>query len=51
MKESPVKGDWIIMVKDDMSSINMTLSDDNISAMGKIDFKVLVKRNMREKVF
>ena len=51
MKESPVKGDWIIMVKDDMSSLNMTLSDDDISAMGKIDFKVLVKRNMREKVF
>ena len=49
MKESPVKGDWIVMVKDDISSLNMTFSDDDISAMGKIDFKVLVKRNMREK--
>ena len=34
MKETPVKGDWIVMVKYDMSSLNMTLSDEDISVMG-----------------
>ena len=34
MKETPVKGDWIGMVKYDMSSLNMTLSDEDISVMG-----------------
>ena len=39
MIESPVKGDWIVMLKDDMSSLNVTLSDEDISAMGKTDLK------------
>ena len=34
MKETPVKGDWIVMVKYDMSSLNMTLSDEDISVVG-----------------
>ena len=39
MKESPVKGDWIVMLKDDLPSLNVTLSDEDISAMGKRDLK------------
>jgi hypothetical protein len=50
MKNEPIKGDWINIVRKDMEEIDIKFSDDEISMMSKTDFKSIVKKKMRKHV-
>ena len=51
MKDSPLKSDWSNIVKEDMNTISLNLSDEGISMLPKHKFKVMVKKHMRKHVF
>ena len=44
MKNAPLKGDWISIVRKDMEEMDIKFSDDEISMMSKTDFKSIVKK-------
>ena len=44
MKNEPIKGDWINIVRKDMEEMDIKFSDDEISMMSKTDFKSIVKK-------
>ena len=50
MNASPLKGDWSNLVYEDMTKINLGLSDEEISQFTRIDFKAIVKTKMRKYV-
>ena len=50
MKNEPIKGDWINIVRKDMEEMDIKFSDDEISMMSKTDFKSIVKKKMRKHV-
>ena len=51
MKNSPLKGDWSNTVNQDMETIGVTLSEEEISQMSKSAFKTILKSKMRQHVF
>ena len=52
MKEDPIKGDWINLVKTDLEVINLSLEDEReIENMTSEEFKALLKRKFRDKAF
>ena len=52
MKEDPIKGDWINLVKVDLEVINLSLEDEReIENMTSEEFKVLLKRKFRDTAF
>ena len=49
MKENPVKGDWINLVKEDLDKINMSLDQEELIITISIsEFKSIVKRGIRK---
>jgi hypothetical protein len=50
-KANPSKGDWCHMVQKDMEMIGLDMSETQISTMKKHQFKVLVKRCVRNATF
>ena len=48
-KEHHVKDDWILQVKDDLQSLDIDLSEDDIKVMNKENFKNCVKKKLKEK--
>ena len=45
MKASPMKGDWIELLKDDLEKVGLTLEDEsNISSLTKYAFKNQIKK-------
>ena len=44
IREYPFKDDWIHLVQKDMKDIELTLSDNQIKAMSKSDFKKLFRK-------
>ena len=44
MREDPLRDDWIHLVQKDMKDIELTLSDNQIKAMSKSDFKKLFRK-------
>ena len=52
MKEEPIKGDWIELVKEDLESIDMSIEDEEkIKNMTEAKFKKIVKEKIREVAF
>ena len=49
--KNPCKGDWSIIVKEDMSKIGITLLDSDIGKMSKYAFKQLVKKSVKNATF
>jgi hypothetical protein len=49
--KNPCKGDWSMIVKEDMSKIGITLLDRDISKMSKYAFKILVKTSVKNATF
>ena len=47
--ESPVKGDWVLTVLDDLRELGIQKSFDDICEMTKISFKKIVKSKVKEK--
>ena len=50
MKESPLKGDWIHLINQDMVKFGMDMSDESTPLLSKKDFQKIVKTNMRKTV-
>jgi hypothetical protein len=49
MKASPMKGDWIELLKDDLEKVGLTLEDEsNISSLTKYAFKNQIKKEIRK---
>ena len=42
----PVKKDWALQVKDDISDINLRLGEDDIKRLSKEEFQKIVKKKM-----
>ena len=50
-QKNPCKGDWIELVMDDMQKYNINLSEEKIIAMSEEDFKILVRKHIKEHSF
>ena len=50
IREYPFKDDWIHLVQKDMKDIELTLSDNQIKAMSKSDFKKFLEKNISAKI-
>ena len=49
MKENPMKGDWILLLKDDLEKVGLTLDDEaTISGLTKGQFKSQIKKKIKE---
>ena len=52
MRDSPMKGDWINLVSDDLESIGMTLGvEKDVVQLSKKQFKDILKEKVNNKVF
>ena len=49
--KNPCKGDWSMLVKEDMVKVGITLTDTEISEMSKPDFKQLVRKAVKNATF
>ena len=48
MKQSPLKGDWINLLNDDLEKVNLSLEDEElVSRFSKDSFKQFIKKKMR----
>ena len=48
MKQSPLKGDWINLLNDDLEKVDLSLEDEElVSRFSKESFKQLIKKKMR----
>ena len=50
-KLDPVKGDWVTIVKDNLETINIHLSEEEIVKTKKTNFKKLVQNHVKDAVF
>ena len=49
MKDNPIKGDWIELLKDDLEKVGLTLEDESIiSDLSKGQFKSKIKKKIKE---
>ena len=49
MKDNPIKGDWIELLKDDLEKVGLTLEDEpSISGLSKDQFKSKIKKKIKE---
>ena len=51
MKENPLKDDWIHLVENDKTELDINLTDQDISKLSKCQFTRIVKSKMRKYVF
>ncbi len=49
--QDPAKGDWCLVVKEDLESIGLQLSYEDIQNMGQDALRTLLKNKIREKAF
>ena len=50
-QSSPIKGDWVKLVEEDLQKYNITLSEDNIREMCETQFKRLIKKSIMKHSF
>ena len=50
-KESPVKGDWVLMAGKDMEHINLNMEEKHIQSMSKSEYKKIVEEKVTETAF
>ena len=46
-KESPTQSDWVNLVEEDMTLLNLNISDNVISEMSQDDYKKIVKNRVQ----
>ena len=51
MKEEPLKDYWIHLVEQDKKDININISDEQIEAFSRYEFKKLIKPKVRSSLF
>ena len=49
--DTPVKGDWVTMVTEDMKELEISLTMEQIEAMSKEVFKEMIKTKVQKKAF
>ena len=50
-KESPVKGDWVLMAGKDMEHINLNMEEKHIQSMSKSEYKKIIEEKVTETAF
>jgi hypothetical protein len=50
-RNNPSKGDWILLVQEDMEKYNIGLSEPQITSMSMLDFKKLIRKHIRKYSF
>merc|ERR1719418_80469 len=47
--DSPMKGDWILTVREDLSHLDINMNIEAVAATSKDAFKIIVKEAIRKK--
>ena len=50
-KESPLKGDWVLKVGEDMEKIELNMEESDIKIISKKDFKKIVEQQIKNTAF
>lgn len=50
-KSSPIKGDWINLVREDMKQIGIDISDKAIEEMSQEEYKIIVRKAVKKTCF
>ena len=47
-QKSPRKEDWLELVREDMKKYNINVSEEKIIAMSEVDFKIIIRKHIKQ---